>query len=76
MQLVPVTLCEVSTLPPTTAAVAEGCNKDCFGRDIVIGARHPWLRGMSIMSGRRQRRQYMTAEVVTAGGALRLPNIS
>ena len=45
----------VRTLPPTTAAPSEGERMDRGGMRTVMGARQPWLRGMS--AEMRQRRQ-------------------
>lgn len=47
--------CDVSTLPPTTAALSDGERKDLGGMRTVIGARQPWFRGMSALM--RERRQ-------------------
>ena len=50
-----VTLCDVSTLPPTTAALSLGDRNDFGGMRTLIGFRQPWFRGIS--SEMRQRRQ-------------------
>ena len=42
-----VTRWEVSTLPPTTAAVSEGDRKLPSGMMISMGFRHPWFSGIS-----------------------------
>jgi hypothetical protein len=51
-----VTRCEVSTLPPTTAAVSEGLSKHPGGMRTVMAARQPWLRGMSRVTMHLRRR--------------------
>jgi hypothetical protein len=43
-----VILCDVSTLPPTTAALSLGDRKQPLGILIETGARQPWFSGMSI----------------------------
>ncbi len=46
LSMTSVTRWEVSTLPPTTAAVADGLRRDPSGMRISTGARHP-LRTMA-----------------------------
>lgn len=41
LRMTSVTRWEVSTLPPTTAAVAEGFSRHPLGMRISTGARHP-----------------------------------
>ncbi len=41
LSMTSVTRWEVSTLPPTTAAVADGLRRDASGIRISTGARHP-----------------------------------
>ena len=38
-----VTLCEVRTFPPTTAAVSDGFSTECEGILISMGTRHPYI---------------------------------
>ena len=66
------TRCEVWTLPPTTAAVDDGLSTLWGGILISTGVSTPWFNGMSLV-GSKQRKQYMTADAVTAGGAFKLP---
>ena len=51
--------CEVSTLPPATAAGGRGFTRDPSGATTSIGAKQPALNGTS--SGSRQRIAYVTA---------------
>mmetsp|Transcript_7778 Transcript_7778/g.32471 ORF Transcript_7778/g.32471 Transcript_7778/m.32471 type:complete len:244 (-) Transcript_7778:652-1383(-) len=69
-----VTRCEVSTLPPTTAARSLGARNEPVGITNAMGAKHPSLSGISWFT--RHRTQYMTAAEVTAGGAFQLPYTS
>jgi len=50
-----VTRWEVSTLPPTTAALSLGERKEEGGMSTVMGFRQPWFRGISALM--RERRQ-------------------
>ncbi len=65
-----VTLCEVSTLPATTAAGGRGLSMQPSGTITSSGFRQPALSGMSSSTSRRK--TYSTAAIVTALGALKL----
>ena len=65
-----VILCEVSTLPPTTAASSFGFNIDSSGIIIFIWSKHPEFRGIVLLINNLK--TYKTAAFVTAMGALRL----
>ena len=45
------TLCDVHTLPPTTAAVSLGASKDPGGSLTSIGTRQPWFSGIWSLQG-------------------------
>lgn len=62
---------EVSTLPPTTAALIDGERIEFSGMINLIGIRHPELRGISFPSS--DLRQYNTALLVMDLGALVFP---
>ena len=59
-------------MPPTTAAVGDGCSRHPGGMTMPMGARQPWLSGTSWST--RHRRQYRMAEYATARCALVLPH--
>lgn len=62
---------DVSTLPPTTAALIDGCNIEYSGMINFIGTKHPEFNGIYLPN--KDRKQYNTALLVIDLGALVLP---